>query len=78
MALYQDNVHVKQITDKAFGATHNPGVNAPYAGIYRCTSCGHEIGIAETHRLPSEHHKGHRAGAPIQWQLLVFAEHNRD
>lgn len=78
MALYQDKVHVKQTTHAAFDKICNPGTEAPFAGIYRCVSCGHEIGIAETHKLPSEHHKGHKPDAPIRWQLLVYAEHNKD
>lgn len=77
MALYQDKIHVKHSVHQAFDAVHNPGINAPFAGIYRCTGCGHEIGIAQGHTLPPEHPR-HPARVAIQWQLLVFAEHKKD
>ena len=76
MALYQNANHVHHRQDAAFTVTHAPGVAAPYAGIYRCTVCGHEIGIAETHILPPQGHHQHPANAgAIRWQLLVFAQH---
>ena len=78
MALHKDEQHVKTSNDPAFDQFHHPGNAAPYAGVYRCTVCGHEIGIAEGHTLPPERHKGHPVGQPIRWRLLVFAEHNRD
>lgn len=78
MALYQDKIHVKHKTHAHFDKIHNPGVDAPYAGIYRCVECGHEIGIAKSHKLPPENHAGHPDGKPIRWQLLVCAEHKQD
>ena len=60
----------------AFDETHSPGVVAPYAGVYRCTGCGYEIGTAGGHTLPPQGHHQHPAGGkPILWQLLVFAQH---
>lgn len=76
MALYKYSTHLTQNSDGAFDAVHAPGVSAPYAGIFRCTVCGHEIGIASGHTLPPQGHHQHPVNAgPIRWQLLVFAQH---
>jgi hypothetical protein len=76
MALYQDASEVKQKTAEYFDLIHNPGVLAPNAGIYICTGCGEEIGIAEGHRLPPQDHHTHPGNnPPIRWKLLVLAQH---
>lgn len=77
MALYQSKQHVTETKHNAFDVQHSPGHRAPNAGIYRCMKCGHEIGIAQGHILPPEHHLGHPPGIPIVWQMLVFAQHNK-
>ena len=78
MALYQDVSVVTQVDDAAFTATYKPGTSAPYAGIYRCIKCSHEIGIAEGHILPTQTHSKHPPElGDIVWQLTVFAQHNR-
>ena len=77
MAGYKyDKFLVKQ-DHAAYDSISQPGVAAPSAGIYRCTVCGHEIGIAQGHTLPAQTHAKHdpKAGK-IQWQLIVFAQHN--
>lgn len=77
MALYKHGQHLTQSQDAAFDALHSPGIESPYGGIYRCAACGHEIGIASGHTLPPQGHHQHPPGrGPIQWQLLVFAQHN--
>lgn len=77
MALYQDGSRVSKVTDPAFDAIHNPGNAAPHAGIYQCTVCKHEIGIAAGHTLPSQSHAQHPASSgPIKWRLQVYAQHN--
>jgi hypothetical protein len=76
MALYKDAQHLRQISDMAFDQLHGPGVAAPFAGIYKCAGCGHEIAIAYGHTLPPQSHAQHPPGKPIQWRLLVFAQHN--
>jgi len=77
MALYQESIHVKNTRDAAFDAIHTPGTAAPFAGIYRCVACGHEIGTAAGHELPPQNHAQHHTGlGPIRWKLLVFAQHN--
>lgn len=77
MALYQFGQYLKQFNDTAFSSNLSPGTPAPFAGIYRCANCGHEIGIAEGHTLPPQIHPQHPQGLPILWCLLVFAEHHK-
>lgn len=60
MALYKHEAVVGKSTSDAFDEKHNPGAAAPYAGIYRCVKCTHEIGIAEGHILPAQNHNQHR------------------
>lgn len=76
MAIYKDGSRLTQTQDAAFDADHNPGIAAPHAGIYRCTGCDHEIGIAAGHTLPSQGHSQHGPNqGPIRWRLLVYAVH---
>ena len=78
MALYKDYANVTYSTFAAFDPSYDSGTPAPHAGIYRCTKCGYEIGIAFGHILPPEGHHQHPASlGPIRWQLLVFAQHNQ-
>jgi hypothetical protein len=74
MALYKHGQYLKTSDSDAFDKKHNPGVEAPFPGIYRCAGCGDEIGIAKGHTLPPQNHHQHAGGAKIEWQLLVFAE----
>lgn len=74
MALYKDSKFLKTSSSAEFDKKFSPGTKAPHAGIYRCTACGDEIGIAETHILPPQNHRQHAPSAgPIQWQLIVYA-----
>ena len=57
---------------------YSPGTEAPNPGIYRCVSCGDEIGIAKGHVLPPQNHHQHAPGAgKIEWQLVVFAQQRK-
>lgn len=76
MALYKNGNYLKPSDSGDFDKLYSPGTDAPYAGIYRCTVCHHEIGIAFSHKLPPQTHPKHPDGKPIQWQLIVFAQHN--
>ena len=49
MALYQDTKNVTQKALPLFTTIYDPGTPAPYAGIYICAECSHEIGIAQGH-----------------------------
>jgi len=79
MALYKNGQLLTQSADPAFDMKHQPGVAAPYPGIYRCISCGDEIAIAGGHVLPPQNHKQHNPLAgPILWQLLVYPVTNNN
>lgn len=44
-----------QVSDhQAFDILHNPGVPAPYSGIYRCEVCGREVGSIQKFPLPPQ------------------------
>jgi hypothetical protein len=75
MALYKDQTKLQHNGDAAFDVFHSPSTPTPYSGIYRCRVCGHEIVSTYTHPLPPQNHHQHPAGQPIQWQLIVFAQH---
>lgn len=77
MAVYKNAAFLEPSKDGAFDQDHNPGVAAPFAGIYRCMGCGREIGIAEEHTLPSQNHHAHTsAQGKIRWRLALWADHN--
>lgn len=75
MALYKYEKNLRKSNHEAFDATHSPGTEAPYHGIYQCTNCGDEIAIAVGHKLPPQNHKQHdpRNGT-ISWKLIVYSE----
>lgn len=74
MALYKDSKFLNSSTSTEFDKKFSPGTAAPHAGIYRCTACGDEIGIAATHILPPQNHRQHAPSAGrIEWQLVVYA-----
>lgn len=77
MALYKNKDFIATSDSEAFDKLHKPGTTAPYAGIYRCATCKHEIGIAKDHTLPPQSHAQHPEDKPILWQLAVYAVHNK-
>jgi hypothetical protein len=77
MALYKYSQYLTQAADAAFDALHSPGVSAPFAGIYRCNSCGYEIGIANGHTLPPQGHHKHTGNEKVEWRLCVYAQHKK-
>ena len=77
MALYKVGGYLGTSDDVAFDKDHNPGIQAPHAGIYRCMGCHMEIGIAYGHTLPPQGHHTHTTGqGSIRWRLIVWADHN--
>jgi hypothetical protein len=77
MAAYKEAKYLVQNTDNSFDQDHNPGVAAPFAGIYRCMGCHREIGIASGHILPPQSHHTHTpAQGHISWRMIVWADHN--
>jgi hypothetical protein len=72
MALYKNPQFLEQNDDKAFDSSLEPGVEAPWPGLYKCRVCGHEIAIAMGHILPPQNHHQHAPGqGPIRWRLIV-------
>lgn len=73
MALYKYDQFLIKSSDPAFDRVFLPGTAAPYAGIFRCASCGDEIALPRGHIFPPQNHKQHNpASGPIHWQLVVF------
>jgi hypothetical protein len=76
MALYKYAVFLEVSTDAAFDQLNDPGIAAPWPGIYRCHVFGHEIAIAAHHALPPQNHHQHSPGlGRIQWRLVVSHKH---
>lgn len=69
-------------SNSAFDALHSPGGNSKvlYAGIYRCTACDHEIGIARDHEFPPCSNSKKHDDRPLvhpEWQLVAAASEAR-
>ncbi len=76
MAWYKYEKFLSKSAGDAYDKIYEPGIAAPFAGIYRCMGCGHEIGIARGHTLPPQNHHQHTtAQGRIRWQLIVYADH---
>ena len=76
MAHYKDKTYVRLttlITGDKYDKIHTGG-GAPWAGIYRCQECGHEIGIAKDHELPPCEASDCESK---KWKLLVSATHKK-
>ena len=78
MAQYKYDQHLTKSDSTAFDTKHPPGSDAPNPGIYRCSGCGDEIGIAKGHTLPPQNHHQHKPSTvKVEWQLLVFAQQKK-
>lgn len=76
MAWYKYQKFLESNSHANFDALREPSSSAPDAGVYRCTGCGREIGIAANHTLPPQNHHQHSQNqGPIRWQLIVAAHH---
>lgn len=74
MALYKHGDFLNHNAHQEFDKSYSPGTAATNPGIYRCTVCGDEIGIAKGHTLPPQNHHQHKLGlGPIKWQLIACA-----
>lgn len=76
MASYKYGQYLRNSESAEFDNLYPPGAAAPFAGIFRCEACAHEIGIAAGHTLPPQSHAQHPVGTNIEWRLVVFAMHN--
>lgn len=75
MAQYKYAQLLNRSDHSAYDETYEPGTKTENAGIYRCGSCGDEIGIAKGHVLPPQNHHQHAPGlGQIRWQLVVYAQ----
>ncbi len=74
MAEYKYGTYLNQSNDTKYDKEYSPGDTAAYPGIYRCTNCGDEIGIAKNHTLPPQNQHQHSSGASVKWKLLVMAQ----
>lgn len=71
-AIYKYDQFIRKSDHNAFDEIHDPGVSAPYPGIYRCEGCGNEIAAALSHSLPPQTHHQHTAAhGKIRWRLVV-------
>ncbi|CAD0262822.1 MULTISPECIES: hypothetical protein [Pseudomonas] len=78
MAQYKHGNFLHKSDHSEYDKKYSPGTEAPNPGIYRCVSCGDEIGIAKGHVLPPQNHHQHAPGAgKIEWQLVVFAQQRK-
>lgn len=76
MASYKHDSFLKKSCRVAYDELHLPGSVAPYAGIYRCDGCGHEIVSPLGYSLPDlNHHRHNGEQGAIRWRLIVFADH---
>lgn len=74
MAHYKYIEHLDYSALDAFDKELAPGVQTLYPGIYRCTGCGDEIGIAKGHSLPPQNDYQHPPRCSrIRWKLLIRA-----
>lgn len=77
MAVYKYAKYLEDSDDSEFDANHEPGNEAPVAGIYRCMGCHREIAIAEGHTLPPQDHHQHTSQqGTIRWRLVIWADHD--
>lgn len=74
MAQYKYSNYLTQSNDAKYDSEFSPGTTASNPGIYRCTSCGDEIGIAKGHTLPPQNQHQHSSGASVKWKLIVMAQ----
>jgi hypothetical protein len=71
MILYQNSNDLNHSNATLFTTDYHPAAHAPYGGLYKCTGCGLEVGIAQHHRLPPQNHHQHRNGSTIRWRPAV-------
>ena len=56
----------------AFDQIHEPSVQTPYSGIYRCEGCGKCVVSMHPHPLPPQNHHQHTPQqGRIRWRLIV-------
>lgn len=75
MASYKYQQYLAQNNHAAFDALHHPGNVTPDSGVYRCEVCGWEVVSERGKPFPPQNHHTHPMRQPIQWRLVVYAQH---
>lgn len=75
MAQYKYGNFLVQSQSTAYDTLYHPGVATPDSGIYRCEVCGWEVVSERGKPFPPQNHHTHPMREPIQWRLVVFAQH---
>jgi hypothetical protein len=75
MALYKYVQYLKQSQDGSFDAIHHPGNITQHSGVYRCEVCGWEVVSERNKPFPPQNHHTHPTMQPIQWKMVVYAQH---
>ena len=75
MALYKNPNYLAQNQDAAFDVLHHPGNITPHSGIYRCEVCAWEVVSEFNKPFPPQTHHTHPMRQPIQWRMVVYAQH---
>jgi len=71
-ALYKYPQILQQTDHAAFDEIHEPSVQTPYSGIYRCEGCGKCVVSVHPHPLPPQNHHQHTyQQGQIRWRLIV-------
>lgn len=74
MAFYKSNYHLKQVDSEVFDKWFQSGMQAPHSGIYRCTTCAHEVALTKGQILPQiEKRQLCTAADETMWELIVLA-----
>lgn len=74
MAEYKYSNYLSQSNDAKYDSEYSPGESTSYPGIYRCTGCGDEIGIAKNKTLPPQNDHQHSGSSNVKWRLNVRAQ----
>ena len=74
MAEYKYGTYLSESNDSRYDKEYSPGDSTTYPGIYRCSGCGDEIGIAKNKTLPPQNEHQHSGNTSVKWKLLVRAQ----
>lgn len=75
MAQFKYGSFLVQSQSTAYDSLYHPGHITPDSGIYRCEVCGWEVVSEHGNPFPPQDHHTHPSRQPIQWRLVVFAQH---
>jgi len=77
LAKYKHANFLAKSEDAEFDKVHQPGIAAPFSGVYRCPGCHREIASNEGEPLPPQTHHAHnqQTQGAIRWRLIVYADH---